>query len=689
MEPSSPVVDQARELAAAGQHAELVVYLSARPGRELAASPSLALLYGTAQARIGRHEEALRWLDLALERSRHPAEPAIERQALNARGAVALVSGRLDEAADFFTQGLMAASRDGDHATIGRCSNNLGIVSHLRGRHAEAIGSWELAAAAFERAGLPHGVAECRHNLGIGYREQGALDRALSEADRAVAGAETAGDHTLEALAHRGRVEIRMARGELELARRELAQVREIRTGLPNPVAKAEDERVAALLLAAEGDLGAAERTLREVIASAEACGRPQLLAEATRDLALLLRGRGQTAEAQAAARTAQAIFSRLGAEGGLRALSAQGWDEAFAAELGGSLAPLHVAQRLADAGHYAELLRYLGERSQAELEQSPMLTLLCAIAHGRLGRLQLGQHWAMVARLRARLLRDRPLEVRALNVCGAIALERGGVDEATYFFTRAQEDAVQENDLTSVARSANNLGIIANMRGDYARAVGAYQRAIAAYQKVGDGRGSVESQHNLAIAYREQGQLDRALEAAEAAVRDAEWLGDQQLKAQVLAGQAEIHLARGEPERAIQEAERALAMHRELEDVVRQAEDQRILAVALGRTGQTQAAREVLRAVIARATEHERPLLVATARRDLAELLALERQLAAADAEATAARATFVGLGAQVEIEKLDAWHASLGFGGAPAGLHLPHGARRSPGTETRKQGV
>src|SRR5437773_8281240 len=113
------------------------------------------------------------------------------------------------------------------------------------------------------------------------------------------------------------------------------------------------------------------------------------------------------------------------------RDLADQDWDEDFAAELRGSLAPLHVAQQLADAGHYAELLRYLGERSQDELEQSPMLTLLCGIAHGRLGRLDLGQQWAMVAQLRARLLRDRTLEVRALNVCGAIALEGGGISEA------------------------------------------------------------------------------------------------------------------------------------------------------------------------------------------------------------------------------------------------------------------
>jgi len=656
MHASSIVIDTARQLAAAGRHAEVVEYLGARAGSELADSPSLALLYGTAHARLGRHDDGQRWLDLALDLARKRDEQAVERNALNARGAIALVSGRIDEAADYFTQALLAASRDGDAATTGRCSNNLGIISNLRGRHAEAIGSWELAAAAFDRAGLRRGVAECHHNLAIAYREQGALDRALAAADRAVGQAEAEGDRSLWALALRGRAEIRVARRELALARGELDRVRELRGGLRDTVGEAEDLRVAASLLVAEGQPGAAERALREVIARAEPHGRPQLLAEATRDLALLLRGSGRTSEAQAAARRAKAVFTRLGAEDEIRNLASQDWDDDFAAELRGSLAPLNAAQALADAGLYAELLAYLSKRSPDELEQSPMLTLLCGIAHARLGRVDLGQQWAMVAQLRARMLGDRTLEVRALNVCGAIALERGGISEATYFFTRAQEKAMQDNDMVTVGRCANNLGIIANLQGDYSRAVGAYARAIAAYEKASYDRGVVESQHNLGITYREQGQLDRALRVAGTALREAERLGDRALQAQALAGLAEIRVARGEPEPAIRDAERALAVHRELKDAVLETEDLRILAVALGLAGKPQDAEAMLRQVIDRATEHQRPLLVASAQRDLAHLLALVGDVAAAKQMALAARATFERLRAKVETEKLDA---------------------------------
>ena len=661
MHTSSLVVETAQQLAAAGHHAEVVAYLRARGRTELEDSPSLALLYGTAQARLGRHDEGFRWLDLALDQARRGRDDAVERRALNARGAAAFVSGRIDEAADYFTQALMRASRDGDFAMTGRCSNNLGIISNLRGRYAEAIGSWQIAVAAFERAGGRQGVAECYHNLAITYRLQAMPDRALAEAERAVGAAEVAGDETLRALALRGRAEIHVVRGELEPARRDLDEVGEIRSGLADPVGEAEDLRIAAAVRAAEGDVPAADRALREVIRRAEQQGRPQLLAEATRDLAVVLRGAGRSAEAQTAARRARATFTRLGAEGEIRHLAGQGWEPDFAAELRGSLAPLHVAQELADAGRYVELLTYLGTRSQEELEQSPMLTLLCGIAHSRLGRLDLGQQWAMVAQLRARTLRDRTLEVRALNVSGAVALERGGIAEASYFFTRAQEQAMQDNDMATVGRCANNLGIIATMQGDYPRAIGAYTRAIAAYERAHYHRGIAESRHNLGITYREQGQLDHALQAADAAVRDAEWLDDRGFKAQALAGRAEIRLVQDEPELAIREAQEALAIHRGLNDGVLETEDLRILAVAQGLAGKIRDAEDMLRDVIARATDHNRPLLVATAQRDLAGVLYRTGDRVAATAMARVARATFDRLGATAEIAKLDALEATL----------------------------
>jgi hypothetical protein len=65
--------------------------------------------------------------------------------------------------------------------------------------------------------------------------------------------------------------------------------------------------------------------------------------------------------------------------------------------------------------------------------------------------------------------------------------------------------------------------------------------------------------------------------------------------------------------------------------------------------------AEALLRDVIARATPHARPLLVASAQRDLARLLARLGRGGEAVALARTARATFDRLGAAREVQQLD----------------------------------
>jgi tetratricopeptide (TPR) repeat protein len=615
----------------------------------------LALLYGAAQARLGQHEEGTRWVELALARSREQQQNSLETRALNTRGAIAFVSGRVDEAADYLTQGLMAASRDGDHGTIGRCSNNLGIINNVRGRHAEAIGSYTIAIAAFRRAGLRNGVAECRHNLGITYTEQRDLDRALEQANRAVEEATAAGDQGLTALTLRGRAEVLVLLGQLRSARDEIERALGQHRELSDGAEEAEDLRVLAMLQAAEGDLQQAERTLCDVIDRAETNNRPQLVGEATRDLAYRMQQMGRRKEARHLAEAARLVFAQLGAEGEIRSLDLHDWGDGDTTDLQHILEPLEQAQRLADTGRYAELLSYLEERPQEDLLNSPTMALLSGVAHARLGRLEEGQQWVMISLTRAKAQGDRAVEVRALNVYGAIALEQGGIDEATDFFTRAQSEAMRDGEMATVGRCANNLGIIANMQGDYGRAVGSYTVAITAYQQAGVERGVAETQHNLGITHRDRGCYSEAMQAADRAVQQADRLGDEALKAQALAGRAEIRIVAGQPELAVREAERALTLHCQIGDEVLQTEDQRILANALAGTGRTGEAEKLLCSVIEQARGHQRQLLAATATRDLAWLLWRSSRNDEAVEAAYSARKQFEELGAAVQVQKLD----------------------------------
>lgn len=644
----------ALRLGADGRHAEVLTFL-ADWSTDVERSPQLALAYGTAYARLGRNAEGLRWVEHALVRARSAGDSAIERRALNARGAIALAQGRTEEAADFFTQGLIAASREDDLAAIGRCANNIGIVANIQGRHAEALSSYAMAVAAYEAAGLQGGIAESSHNLGITKRELGDLDGAMAAADRAVEAAGASGDENLAALVLCGRAEHRLERGEFDLAGTEALQSLERHRALQDPVQVANDLRVVASVLVHEQRQDEAEAILRDVITQATSLGRPQLVAEASRDLAVLLHRAGRPEEARVAARVAKAEFTSMGAESELRRLAAFEWDQEFGAEMRRSLRPLHEAQKLANSGRYEELLGFLASLSREDLERSPSMLLLKAIGHARLGQMDAASAWALSALMRARLFGDRTVEVRALNVSGAIALERGGVGEAIHYFARAQEEAMLAGDLATVGRAANNLGIIANMQGEFGRAVGSFTTAIGAYQRARNGRGVAESHHNLGIVYRDQGKVQDALRSADDAVREATVADDASLRAQAIAGRAEIRTASGDAELAIREVRLAIEVHRALHDYVRMTEDQRILANALAALGNADEATTLLQEVIERAETFDRPLLLCTTQRDLAELSLQRGQVDAARELAQRARGMFVQLGASAEVEKLD----------------------------------
>ena len=305
-----------QQLADTGRHTAVVEYLSALPAEDVAKSPTLALVFGSAYARLGRDELARRWAAVALARARERGDRPVEARALNLSGAIAFDRGGIDEATRYFTQGLAGAEREDDPATVGRCSNNLGIIASLRGDHGRAVGSYTMALAAFQQAGLHTGVAETLHNLAISYRDQGDLDLALQTADRAVQEATEAGDLRLVALTEGGRAEIRLLAGEAALAGREVEHAIAMHREVGDIVGEAFDLRVLGCVYAALGNEGEAERTLRNVVEQADAFGRPLLAALAERDLVRLFLTRvGREDQASDWARRARTRFIKLGAQ--------------------------------------------------------------------------------------------------------------------------------------------------------------------------------------------------------------------------------------------------------------------------------------------------------------------------------------------------------------------------------------
>ena len=323
--------------------------------------------------------------------------------------------------------------------------------------------------------------------------------------------------------------------------------------------------------------------------------------------------------------------------------------------DLRDSLARLAEARRLLDAGRNQALLDFLGTRPEEDVRGSASMALFYGIAHARLGRHAEGRDWVAAALQRSRATGDLAVTARALNALGLIALERGDVAEAERALGEAVEAAQRAEDSLTLGRASNNLGVITNLRGDYEHALVWYGLALAAYERAGVSRIVADVHHNIGITRRDQGRLVEALDAAARAVEEAERAGDATVLGMTLAGRAEVRTAQGDADLGRLEAERALAIHRELRDPVREAEDLRILAAAWAATGEAGEAERLLREVIGRAESQGRTLLAATAGRDLARLLAERGRGAEARPLARLARDRFASLGAHVEAQRLE----------------------------------
>ena len=325
------------------------------------------------------------------------------------------------------------------------------------------------------------------------------------------------------------------------------------------------------------------------------------------------------------------------------------------------SISMLNRVQELSETGRNAAVVAELGAMPVKELEQSPTLSLLFGVAQGRLGRHSSGKQWVATALETARARGDAAIEARALNVSGAIAFDEGRVDDAAGHFANGLAEAQRQGDRETVGKCSNNLGIIAHLRGEYGRAIGSYTMAMAAYQQVGRRKGVAITLHNMSITYRDERNLAKALETEERAGEEAMSSGDLSLQGLICCGRGEIRLKAGDAEVARLEIQRALAFHREVGDVVREAEDLRALAEALDLMQQPVQAEAMLRDVIARARKLDQSLLTAQAERDLARVLHRQERDAEAGEVARRARDRFESLGAASEVRRLDGFLREL----------------------------
>ncbi len=310
----SALFQELESLAAAGRHRDVLEALERLPADLREGRTRPALLAAEAHGRLGDHDAAVRWAELARTLAHARGERHAELRARNYQGLIALRHGDAAEAERHFVAALDMARALGDHATEARCLNNIGILANIRGDPEAALASYRLALVAYQHVGHIRGIAETHHNIGISLRDQGNTRAALGAAEEAVRLATQAGDEQLVALASTGRAELHLALGDPAFADAELKRAAdrytriEFRAGLP------EVWRVQAAVVRARGDVKEAVALLTNAAHLANEYGSTDTLADIERDLSAALDARGDEAGARAARERAAALYRKVGA---------------------------------------------------------------------------------------------------------------------------------------------------------------------------------------------------------------------------------------------------------------------------------------------------------------------------------------------------------------------------------------
>ena len=230
----------------------------------------------------------------------------------------------------------------------------------------------------------------------------------------------------------------------------------------------------------------------------------------------------------------------------------------------------------------------------------NPTAQLWAATAAARLGRYSAAVALATSAEAGFRE-RSSPEEIRVLNLLGALALERGNLNDAERRFRAVLARTEVSSDRVIWAHSTTNLASILDLRGQPDTALCLYYEGLRLYQEAEDTRGIAQTYHNLNLVFRRLNMLEAAESVARLAVRNAEMTGDHSLLALCLSGQAETRLERADLEGASQSLTRAQVNAVEAQDDMCRAEVGRIAAqfhLREGRTTEAIVAAEISRSI-------------------------------------------------------------------------------------------
>ncbi|MEP6765275.1 MAG: diguanylate cyclase, partial [Gemmatimonadaceae bacterium] len=167
-----------------------------------------------------------------------------------------------------------------------------------------------------------------------------------------------------------------------------------------------------------------------------------------------------------------------------------------------------------------------------------------------------------------------------AMNVQAVVSWQHGNLDDAERLYLLARGRAIRAGDAKLAAMTAQNLGVLANIRGDFAVAEQQYLACLSEYRSLGFSKEQCGALNNLGLLFITQERWEEAEKVLLEGVQICELNSDAQSRTQLDINLAGLWVKRGEFVRAHGAVRKALAAAGESGDGYAIGEATRLLGV-------------------------------------------------------------------------------------------------------------
>jgi diguanylate cyclase (GGDEF)-like protein/putative nucleotidyltransferase with HDIG domain len=277
------------------------------------------------------------------------------------------------------------------------------------------------------------------------------------------------------------------------------------------------------------------------------------------------------------------------------------------------------VGQRNLARSHYEEALHALG--SGDELPTATTILRWIAGSHFSEANHAAAEDCVTAAIATAEAWGDDVAVGYAINMLGMFRWQQGELDEAVHLYNDARERALRTGDAKLAAITAQNLGVIANIRGDFTRALQFYQASLVDYRSMGLQRDVCVALNNLGMVYTDTEQWQEAELSYREAIEIVRDLRDVALRVQIEVNVVEMWVARGDIPRARAAADAAMELASQIGDAQVPGDAYRLMGVIEREGGDLVRAEAMLQRAAEIASSRQDMLLLAETSREQAEV--------------------------------------------------------------------